>query len=163
MSLERGDLIAGCRAVLAHVNSEAAKLGYALPTRQYSTVGGSVYDCEQTTVSAMSSAVGIVSPDSNPMNLVGPCDPIWNVTYEVAIVRCAAETVTGPRGESPPTTAAIEIDTDGMSSAYAVLLNVAETMAAADDGVGRVTANVVFGQPEGGLIATVMTLTANLW
>lgn len=160
--IEAGDLFAAARAMLERVEATAATMEYTLPGRRYTTVGGSVYDCEQVTVSVMSSAVGIVSAEGTG-GLVGPCDPTWNVTYEIAIVRKAHEANEGPRGQLVPTVEKIEADASGMSSAYAVLVNAIEAVSSDAIGVGRVTGSVQFGQPQGGLVAAVATVTANLW
>lgn len=154
------DLFNSSRALLARVEGEAVALQFELPERRYVTVGGSVFDCEQVTVSAMRNATGVVDPAGSAMNTLGNCPVVWNTTYEIAIVLCAAEQIQGRRGATPPPVENVEADAHSMSVATAVLTNVAETIT---DQTGPVTADLQFGQPQGGLIATVLTLTANAW
>lgn len=156
------DLINNARYILNNVEAAAASLAFALPDRRYVTVGGSVYDCPQVTVSAMSSMAGLVSPDTNALQTLGPCPPIWQVTYEAAIVLRAAEATEGARGTIAPSVSKVESDTLNMSTAYAALINAIDLMT--EDGiVGRLAATVQMGQPEGGLIAAVATIMTNLW
>ena len=155
------DLMTNGRAMLSAVTNAANQLNFVLPARRYVTVGGSVYDCPQVTVSVMHSDAGDIAPGRNPKILVGPCDPTWNVTYEIGIVLTAVEAATGPRGETLPTTAAIETDTTAMSAAYATLANALSAISGSVTGPMR--GSIMFGQPQGGLIAVVATITANLW
>lgn len=162
--MEADVLITNGRKILEQVRTSAAKYGYTLPVRQYVTVGGSVFDCEQVVVSAIRAGTGVVESESaDALALVGPKVPVWNVTYEVSIVRTAAEKVSGPRGDILPTPGQIEADAAVVSTIFAILDDVVVAMSDAIDGVGRLRASFEMGQPEGGLIAGVMTVTSNLW
>jgi hypothetical protein len=160
--VEPDDLINNARYILGKIEEAAASVDLTLPDRRYVTVGGSVYDCEQVTVSAMTAQTGIVSPEADALQVIGPCPPTWNVTYEAGIVLCAHEKVRGPRGELPPKVEDVELDTMSMSKAYAALVNAVDLISS-EGVVGRMTANVQFGQPQGALIAAVATISTNLW
>lgn len=157
-----GDLLANGKAILSAVESSALTLHVTLPDRQYVTVGGSVYDCEQVTVSAISSDTGLVGAESGGMSDLDPCDPVWKCVYEVGVVRKAVEAVSGARGTILPKVADVEADTKVVSADFAVLVGAAQAMS--DAGVfRRMATSVQFGQPQGGLIAAVASFTVNLW
>lgn len=159
---EPAEMLGTLRYILRKVEDAAASAGFVLPGRRYVTTGGSVFDCEQVTVSAMSSEAGTVSSDPAAISLIGNCEPTWNAVFEVAIVVCASEIMEGPRGEEMPTVAAIESDAAKTSAMYGVLRDALDSMVASDE-VGAPSASVTFGQPEGGFIAVVMSLNINLW
>jgi hypothetical protein len=155
-------LIDACRYLLEEVRNAAVELRVVLPARQYVAMGGSVFDCEQVTVSGMSIQTGLVSPEGSGLDVIGPCPVTWNVTAEVAIVVCAHEAVSGPRGQSAPSVHDIEADSEAVSAGYGVIKRAVETIASSGQ-AGRVGCNVTLGQPQGGLIAVVATVQVNLW
>lgn len=156
------DLIRVLRDVLGRVNVEAAALDpvLVLPSRQYVTVGGSVFDCEQVSVSGMTVSTGLVSPVGESLQLISECPAAWNTSIEAAIVVCASEKMEGPRGDQAPSVDGIEEDTERMSAASAALINAAESLVG---DYGQVNCSIQLGQPQGGLIATVATIGVNLW
>src|SRR5690349_2497201 len=95
------------------INDTAAAQDIELPTRQYVTTGGAVYDCAQLTISANSVSVGIAGEEGG--GAVANCGPGWNVSLELAIVRNACEAPSGRRGDKPPTVECIEEDTEQAS------------------------------------------------
>lgn len=160
--MEAADLLTNSRYILKHIEDAAVELNFELPARRYVTVGGSVFDCEQVTVSTMTSNTGVVSPSAGALDVIGPCPPVWNAAYEAAIVLCASEAVEGPRGTKLPPVEKVEADASNMSTAYAIIVNAVDAIAGSGD-VGSISCVVTFGQPQGGLIAVVATITANLW
>lgn len=158
--IEPGDLHANAQAILTQIEAEATNLSFSLPERRYTTVGGAVFDCEQVSVSVMSVQTGVVSSEGNALQIVGNCPPVWNASFEVAIVLCASEAVEGPRGQILPDVAKVEADSAAMSAAYAILVNAAEALVT---DAGPVTCTIQLGQPQGGLIAAVAQINANLW
>lgn len=162
MSANAGDLFTTMQYLMWHLETAATEVGMVLPARRYVTVGGSVYDCEQAVVTTLGSDPGIVSADPGAINLLGNCDVPWNMQFEVAIVVCAQEKPTGRNGDGPPTVESIEADANTMSSAYAVLRTMVDNIVASGD-LGAPGGNVQFGQPQGGLIATVLALNTNAW
>jgi hypothetical protein len=141
---------------------QALLASFDLPTRQYVTLGGAVFDCEQVSVSAINSDPGLVSSDPGAINLLGNCDVPWNTNYEVAIVLCAAERIQGQRGEKAPPVEQVDADALKISAAYAVLRDVVDNIVASGD-LGTPSASIAFSQPQGGLIAVVLSLNANVW
>lgn len=157
----QGDvLVAMARDILEKVVAEADLLDVDLPERQYVTVGGSVFDCEQVVVSAMTANTGLVSATGEGLDVIGGCPPVWSAVFEVGIVVCASEKMGGTRGNVRPAVEGIEADAERMSKATAVLVNAAETMT---EPFGAVRCTIQLGQPQGALIATVATITVNLW
>lgn len=153
------DLLISARRVLSAIKEAAAEADFDLPGRRYVTVGGSVYDCEQVTVSVMSATSGVAGA-AIPGETTPGCVQIWNATYTVAIVVCAAEANTGPRGNIAPTVEKIEEDTARMSAAFGVLTDAVQALT--DTAFGAYSVTFQFGQPQGGLIAAEATLTGNL-
>ena len=161
--MAEGDLLyQNLHYLLRRVVEAAIPLGVDLPIRQYVTLGGAVFDCEQVSVSAMSSEVGTVSSDPGAINLLGNCPPTWNMSYELAIVTCAAERMETQRGSRAPDVARVDRDALQVSRSYAVLRDTIDTIVASGD-LGTPSASFQFGQPQGGLIACVATLNANVW
>lgn len=162
--IEPGTVVAVLRRLQTEVSGAAAALGHALPTRQYVTTGGAVYDCEQVSVSANSITSGAAgSPDAG-QPVGGQCDTGWNVSIEMAVVRAAAEMPVGRRGTSPPTVECIEADTDNADRDAAVLSAAVEAVAGPGwDQYGNVPASIMFGEVQGGLTAVVLSVTLNLW
>lgn len=152
-------LLDSARQVLTYIEQAAAEAEFELPGRRYVTVGGSVYDCEQVTVSVMNASSGMAGAVV-PTPTTPGCPIVWNATYQAAIVVCAVEAVTGPRGQSLPPVEAVERDTASMSAAFAVLADAVETLTATV--MGAYSVSFQFGQPQGGLIAAEVTLTGNL-
>lgn len=157
----QGDvLVAMARDILERIGTEADSLDLSLPDRQYVTLGGAVFDCEQVSVAAMSANTGVVSATGEGLDVIGNCPPVWSAPFEAAIVLCANEKMGGPRGQLLPLVSAVEEDAAKMSLAAAVLINVAEGMT---DSFGPVRCTIELGQPQGGLVAAVATITTNLW
>lgn len=163
MSLEVGSVVRALRHLLDEVGNAAVAAGHDLPTRQYITTGGAVYDCEQVTVSANSITTGVAgAPDAG--GPVGNCPPGWHTAIELAIVRNAAEMVQGRRGTSAPKVTDIELDTDAADKDASVLTTAVETIAGPGwDQYGQVPASIQFGEVQGGLTAVVLSVTLNLW
>lgn len=156
-----GDVLtAMARDILERTVTEAAALNLTLPSRQYITVGGATFDCEQVSVSAMSVNTGMVQATGEGLDLIGGCPPVWSAPFELAIVVCANEKMEGARGQLAPAVSGIESDAETMSKAVAVIANVAESMALP---FGNVRCSIQLGEPQGGLIAAIGTITANLW
>lgn len=153
------DLIGSARHVLSVVEQAAVEAGFTLPARRYVTVGGSVYDCEQVTVSVMSAASGVAG-SALPGQTTPGCTQIWNATYIAAIVVCAVEANSGPRGNIIPSVERVEEDTARMSAAFAVLTDAIQRLT--ETALGAYSVTFQFGQPQGGLIAAQATLSGNL-
>lgn len=160
--MEPNLLYANMHYLLDRVVEQALLADFTLPTRQYVTLGGAVFDCEQVSVSAINSDPGLVSSDPGAINLLGNCDVPWNTNYEVAIVLCAVERVIGQRGESPPPVEKVDADALQISAAYAVLRDVVDVIVASGD-LGTPSASIAFSQPQGGLIAVVLSFNSNVW
>lgn len=158
--MDGGVLVDMAREILSRVAIEADALDFTLPSRQYVTVGGSVFDCEQVSVSAMSANTGLVSATGEGLEVIGNCPPVWSAPFEVAIVFCANEKMEGTRGNQLPAVAGIEADAEAMSTAMAVIVNTAEVLSSL---FGSVRCTIELGQPSGALIAVVGTITTNLW
>ena len=158
--MDAGVLAAQARDILARVVTEAAALDLDLPDRQYITVGGATFDCEQVSVSAMSANTGLVQATGEGLDLIGNCPPVWSAPFEVAIVLCANEKMEGTRGQLSPAVSGIEADADKISAAVATIVNVAESLSGIN---GPVRCEIQLGEPQGGLIAAVGTVTTNLW
>ena len=160
--METDYLIDACRYLLDEIRNAAVELRVDLPARQYVTMGGSVFDCEQVTVSGMSIQTGVVGAEGSGPDVIGSCPVVWNVTMEAAVVVCAHETTSGPRGQSVPSTSDIEADSESVSAGFGVLKRAVETVASSGR-AGKLSCSVELGQPQGGLIAVVATVRVNLW
>lgn len=164
MSLDVGQVVATLQRLLTEVNGAAATADVTLPERQYATTGGSVYDCEQVTVSANSMSVGLAGQAEGNLSVVDGCVPGWTVVVEMAIVRQSKEMPVGRRGTSAPTVEDIEYDTTRADADAAVLTSSVEAVAGPDwDQLGAVPATLQFGEVQGGLFAVVLTVTLNMW
>ena len=161
MALGVSDVRDALDRTLASVEDAAVRLGVTLPARRYVTVGGAVYDCEQVSVSALSMTTGLVGGLANPMSDLGPCDPIWNMIVEIAVVRCAQERPDGPRGELPPRLEWVSADATAMSQDSSVLTEAVWAASADPLLAGEPQVNLAFTQPQGGLVAVVATVTYN--
>ena len=62
-----------------------------LPSRQYTTSGSAVYDCEQVAVTAATLNTGFPGQGTPGIPASSDCYPIWSIVLEIAIVRCAPE------------------------------------------------------------------------
>lgn len=148
--------------ILAAIVSAAAELDVELPERQLVWAGGTVYDSEMVSAALLSVGTGIQNAELGEMNLVyGEVTPVWNVTYEVVIVRTSGEMTTAPRGNQLPTVAAIQSDADRASGDCAVLAQAAMTLSGQDVGLPTFTINI--GQTEGGMMAVAMTGAISPW
>lgn len=161
MTVDATDLYDVGRIILGAIEDAAVAQGYILPDRRYVTVGGSVYDCKQVVVSALSADTGLNAATGQPLDNFDSCPPVWRATFEAGIVLTAVEAVEGQRGTLPPKVEKVEDDTKAMSRAFSLLA--AASQALSDKGYARVTSNIAFGQPQGGLIAAVATIGVNLW
>lgn len=146
-------------AILLHYVDEAAiSLGVRLPARRTVTSGGAVYDCEMVTVSP--SLVVLGAPSNQDGRLV-PCGPsMWAFTGDLAIVRKAAEHMTGARGTTPPSPAMLFKDSAQVSADAAVIVEAVNRYA---DVTRDASLSIAIGSPLGGLIATVGSITVPLW
>lgn len=154
------NFISSARLLLDTVQEAAVALGVELPERRILTAGGVVYDCELVAVSAISSATGMAA--SGSMSALGPCGTVWRNELEIAIVICSAETISGPRGQIAPTPAQIETDTENVSKLADVIAETAILLTNSET-VGEPTFSLQYGQPQGGLIAVVASVSMNSW
>ena len=161
--MDEGSLSRMLRTVLDRFTTELARVGAALPERQYYTVGGAVYDCPQIVIWSDKIQPGIANAqDTGIPVLVGPCEVIWRADLVAAYVVCAAEAPTGPRATGVPRVADVMTDADVMSIAASALAATVESMVN-DVLFGSATAQIGIGQPQGGLIAVEAQISTNLW
>lgn len=161
-ALDTGDVREALHRVLDAVEWAATELGVVLPDRRYATVGGAVYDCAQVSVSGLQIGPGLTGATAAGFADLVPCDPVWNMSVEIAIVRCANEKPDGPRGELPPKVEWVEADVEAMSADAAVLAEAASALSS-DPAIvaGAPTVALQFTQPQGGLVAVSATITFN--
>jgi hypothetical protein len=158
------NLIGTLRLVLKQLVIDAQNAAIDLPERQYVTVGGSIYDCEQVTVSGniiQAGEAGQYHAAARPMALYN-CEGGWHVAMDVAIVRRSCNVLTGRRANTVPSIDAIESDAERASADVDLLVNMAQGFAGGAE-LGEVPANVLLGEAAGGMFVVRMALTLNLW
>lgn len=167
MSVSTNDPYAATQRIMDALVAAALALDVSLPSRQIISVGGAVYDKEGVYVTLGTMSLGLANAaGQNVMVLPAPCDATWQISAEAAIVRCAHERMTGPRGDRLPTPAMIAQDLADASADAAVLAGALDLLSR--DAVGA----LAFGTPsmaisflpvEGGLRSTSAVLTTGLW
>lgn len=155
------NLLDNARYLMDRVEEAATRQGVVLPGRRFVTLGGAVYDCEEVVVSPMTTNTGLVDPTADPAATMGPCNVIWSTTYELAIVLNSQEALYMNQEAAPPV-AAIEQDAAAISAATDVLVEALALVTDRGD-LGRISATVTYGQPQGGLVAAVAEVRANNW
>lgn len=147
--------------VLGLVAESAMELLVDLPAKQYCTGGEAVYDCEQVAVTCTSMTTGMPGQDPAasvagvPMSV--PCDPVWSLSMEAAIVRC------GPQIQRSGAVLADDLNASFQSvSADASVLLLAIDKLASSNLMGPVIATVTFVHPSGDMVPTVAYITAAL-
>ena len=141
--------------LLSYVLQAAMDASIDLPTRQYVTSGQAVYDCEQVAVTAVAATTGLpVSTTPGGSSLSGACPPGWQLTLELAIVRCCPVPA---EDSTPPSAQQLSAHAKVQGGDTHILMAAADSRAS--ERFGNVTCVVSYPPPSGGLAATVARMT----
>lgn len=145
--------------LMGAIVQSAIDMSVPIPDRHVLSAGGAVYDCEMVSVTALGVTVGL--PGSVGASSLVPCGPeAWSVQAEMAIIRDSCEVPQGPRGELPPSPAAIEGELVAASADVAVLIEASLKYAGS---ARAATSSISLGQTQGGMRAVVATISVPLW
>lgn len=125
--------------------------GVDLPDRHILPVGGAVFDCELVAVSFT---------ELTPIDETA-CGPTqYNVSMMAVIARLSCANPGGRHGEDPPTPDGYLADLIAVGADTEILLEAAN---AAISACGSGSVNISVGEPSGGMVAAVATVTLPLW
>jgi hypothetical protein len=135
--------------LLEQVRQIYARVGIALPSRQYVTLGTPAQDCEQVTVAFQQTYIG---PPGDEASTPQRCDGPRSAVFQITITRCVP---TVDAKNRVPTPEQMEPSTQALMQDAWLLLSTSQEL---DDYLG-VIATVEATDPAGGLQSIVMTLT----
>lgn len=137
--------------LLDYAVSAALDNQIGIPALQFVTQGQAVWDCEQVSATMVSVSTGLPGSTRPGAQAIVNCPLTWQVTVELAIVRCQVAAV-GQDG-SPPN--ASQLLADARQSAADTLILQSAASSRASEQFGGVVCSISYPAPSGEFTATV--------
>lgn len=141
--------------LLDYVLAAALDASIELPAKRYVTSGQAVHDCEQVAATVLTATTGLpASATPGGQGLSGACPPGWQVSIELAIVRCRPmmnDDGTQPSAEKLTAHAQVQ------GGDTHILMTAADSRA--QERFGQVTCFIQYPPPNGKFAATIARLT----
>lgn len=141
--------------LLGYIRAAALEASIDLPTKQYVTSGQAVHDCEQVAATVLTATTGMpASATPGGQGLSGACPPGWQVSIELAIVRCRP---TPSESGAQPSAEKLSGHAKVQAGDTHILMSAADSRAS--ERFGQVTCAILYPPPSGKFAATIARLT----